>query len=265
MDKDVFKIMQKYTKHRFISLTSRGNKAILAGIRAAKERNPGKIKALTVDQGGWLTYLQYPKKLKMKLDFVKTDYGVIDLEDLKKKSLGSCFLLYSNPAGYYASQPMKDIYRICDENGCLVIMDVTGSIGSELCDGNYADILVGSFGKAKPVNLGYGGFISSKEHLNIKSDFDEKLVSELKARLHDLSKRYRIFEDLNQKIKKDLNSLKILHPEKRGINVIVRFDTESEKQMIEEYCNNNGIEYTICPRYIRVKEKAVSIEVKRAG
>ena len=48
-----------------------------------------------------------------------------------------------------------------------------------------------------------------------------------------------------------------------GHNVIVKFNTDEEKEKIINYCDKNELEYTLCPRYIRVEENAVSIEVKR--
>ena len=35
------------------------------------------------------------------------------------------------------------------------------------------------------------------------------------------------------------------------------------KQRIIDYCNENNLEFTECPRYIRINEPAISIEVKR--
>ena len=36
-----------------------------------------------------------------------------------------------------------------------------------------------------------------------------------------------------------------------------------EKEAITMYCESNGYEFTECPRYIRIIEPAISIEVKR--
>jgi len=36
-----------------------------------------------------------------------------------------------------------------------------------------------------------------------------------------------------------------------------------ERERLINYCNNEKLEYTLCPRSIRVKERAVCIEVKR--
>ena len=48
--------------------------------------------------------------------------------------------------------------------------------------------------------------------------------------------------------------------------LVERFDqhnNDEEKDKIIKYCKENNYEYTLCPRYIRVNENAVSIEVKR--
>lgn len=270
MQKKIERILKKYTKHKFVKLTPRGNKAILYAMRLARKVNP-KRRFLTVDEGGWITYLQYPLKLKFDMDLIMTDYGVIDLADLrlKLKEKDCSALIYSNPAGYYAEQPIKEIFDVCKEHGCLVILDVTGSVGTELCDGRYADIIIGSFGDRKPVNAGKGGFIS----INDNHEVFEEIVSDVQftkeelelifEKLKNVPKRYKLFENICKRIKKDLKGYEILHKDKKGVNVIVRFRNEDEKTRILMYCERNKLQYTICPRYIRVKTDAVSIEVKR--
>ncbi len=270
MKQKSIELLKEYTRHDFIELTSRGNTAIFAAFYCARKLNLDKKKVLVPDQGGWLSYLKYPKMLEMEPVEVKTDCGIIDLEDLKEKAKNANCVIYPNPAGYFAEQPIREIYEIC-KGKCFVIMDVTGSIGSELCDGEFADIMVGSFGRWKPVNLGYGGFLSSREkqHFHIPKEifnttsFDEKYLPLLYEKLKNIKKRYGLFEKINKKIKKDLKDFKILHKNKRGINVIVKFTDEKEKNKIVDYCVKNKYQFTICPRYIRVNEQAVSIEVKR--
>jgi len=309
MKEEVFNLLKKYTKHENIELISRGNEAIFAALYCAKKVNSKKA-ILTVDQGGWFSYLKYPKKLKLEVELVKTDYGVVDLKDLNGRLKGKnyCAFIYSNPAGYFAEQPIKEIYEICKKNDCLVIMDVTGSIGSALCNGEYVDFIVGSFGKWKPVNLGYGGFLTAKkkeyfekaeEIFNMSeigyrklpalagrkipisehaqkhipsfssgsvfdtTSFDEDYLPELSEKLKNVKQRYALFENINKKIKKDLKEFRILHENKGGVNVIVEFSSEKEKDKIIDYCKKNNYQFTICPRYIRVNEEAVSIEVKR--
>ena len=265
MSKNPIELIKKYTKHDYIALTSRGNTAIESAFNSAIKLSKNK-KVLVPDQGGWFSYFKYPKKMGMEVLEVKTDYGIIDLNDLKKKLDDACCFIYSNPAGYFAEQPIKEIYSIC-KGKCLVIMDVTGSIGDkDMSDGDYADFMVCSFGEWKPVNLGYGGVISAKEdtiEVQEKSKFDPSFSEKLYVNLSTVDKRLNGFYNEAKKIKNDLQDFDILHRDKTGINVIVKFNNEPEKTKITDYCEKNKYEYTLCPRYIRVNEKAISIEVKR--
>src|SRR3989338_10949169 len=187
MKQQIINILKKYTSHNFIQLTERGNTAIFAALYCARKLQLSKKIVLYPDQGGWINYYKYSKMLELGPVAVETDYGIIDLKDLKEKSKDANCFIYSQPAGYYAEQPVKEIYDVCKKNKCMVTMDVTGSIGTRLCDGNYADFCLGSFGKWKPVNLGYGGFLSAKEkeYFEIPREifntinFDEKYLPEL--------------------------------------------------------------------------------------
>jgi dTDP-4-amino-4,6-dideoxygalactose transaminase len=271
-EKIVVKI-KEFTGHEHIILTSRGNSAIYVALSLAKEfGSNGKI--LIPDQGGWLTYKQYSEKLKLKVSELETDYGVVDINDLKLKLKGSSALIFSNPASYYAEQPLEEIYDVCKEKA-VVVLDVTGSIGTNT-DGKYADILVCSFGKWKPVNIGYGGFISfndnkylefveklTEEKQNLSFEGSSEKYNQLLNQLDNLYNKYKFFSEINKKIKNDLKDFDIIHKNKKGINVIVKFEDEIEKEKIIKYCNNNKYDYVLCPKYIKVNEKAVSIEVKR--
>ena len=127
--------------------------------------------------------------------------------------------------------------------------------------------MVASFGNNKPVNLGYGGMISTnnKEFFENNKEiftttvFHEKALPELMKKLESLPKRLKFQYDRAAAIKKDLNKAKIIYPEDQGINVIIK---GKDKKVIE-YCKKNNLEYTECPRYIRINEDAISIEVKR--
>lgn len=281
---EVLDLLRKYTKHPYIALTARGNDAIMNALRSV--RSISERKAIIIpDQGGWLAYLKFPKKVGFTIEEVKTDDGLVDLDHLAELSKRAAALLYENPAGYFADQDISTIYSICNKNGCIVIMDVTGCIGDPgLCDGAFADIMVCSFGESKPVNLGSGGFISTKDPnhydvcVNVNSkpnsldnphtDETVKLINTeldlntLKIKLIDLPDRLNFLYSRSADVKNDLKSLPIIHRDKKGINVIVSSDDNTKTDIIE-YCKSHGLEYTLCPRYIRVLKPAVSIEIKR--
>lgn len=235
-------------------LVKNGNRAILYSLKIA--RNLGMKKVLIQDQGGWITYRQYPKKLKIELAELKTDYGLIDLADLEKKASSETVLLVNSMPGYHALEGMKQIEKVCNKKGCMIINDISGSIGTE--NENIGDIIVCSFGKDKPVSLGEGGMISADSKLLSGIDIEE-VDLDISGRMNSLKQRLDKINNIRNKILNDLNDYEIIHPDKHGINIIVR----NQKEKIINYCNSNNLEYTICPRYIRVDCDAVSIELKK--
>jgi hypothetical protein len=241
-----------------IQLVESGDHAILSVLRYAK--SIGKSKVLIQDQGGWLTYRDYPKKEELELIFLKTDYGLIDLDDLRIKADRNSVLLVNSLNGYFSEQPMEEIKRICSDKNCLLINDASGSVGTELA--LIGDIILCSFGKYKPINLHYGGCITFNDG-SFAGEFDEKKLEKLNSELDKLFFRLQQWTDINRKIKEDLKEFDIIHRGSKGINVIVKFKDDLEKEKIISYCNKNKYEHTLCPRYIRTMEKAVSIEVKR--
>lgn len=269
MKNKAIELLKQYTKHEHLKLLPSGDSAIFLSLFLSKQINR-KAFMLIPDQGGWLTYENYARMLGFEIVRIKTNAGVIDVKDLKEDvEKGSAFI-YQNPAGYFAAQPIDQIYNICKKVGCLVILDVTGCIGDEeMCNGDYADFIVGSFGKRKPVNHGYGGFLSTKKigfakYREMVAMFQTNFnYKRLYNKLKNVKKRLEFFYNLCEKVKKDLKDFDIIHRNKKGINVIVRFKAEIEKKALIDYCEKNNYEYTICPRYIRVMEDAVSIEIKR--
>ena len=266
----IMQSLKNYTWHENIFLAQRGNKAIFAALDLIKETSR-KNTILIPDQGGWITHLQYAKELRFNIKTLETNYGVIDPSILKENMKDAAAIIYSNPAGYFAEQPVKEIYEICRKNEVLVILDISGCIGSDFYKGGYTDMAVCSFGRWKPINLGYGGFISVKgreiyeknEGILKKLEFDESYDAALRQKLENLKKRYEFFEKTNKKIKDELKNFNILHKSKKGINVIVKFSNDDEKNKIISYCEKNKYELVVCPKLIRVNENAISIEVKR--
>ncbi len=264
--------LRALTNCKHILLTESGDHAILLGMMACRKLSNRK-NFIIPDQGGWFSYKKYPKRLGFEIVEIKTDYGIIDLDDLrgKIKDMDSAAFIYTNPAGYFAEQPSREIYSLCKDK-CLVIKDISGCIGDEkLCISKDADVVVCSFNEWKPINLGYGGFIGTNSERffsaidNHEGKFDEKCLERLIKLLENLPNRMKMLYEITERVKRDLKGFKIIHPDKKGINVIVRFDSDEEKARILEYCYRNSLEFTLCPRYIRVNEKAVSVEVKRMG
>ena len=86
---------------------------------------------------------------------------------------------------------------------------------------------------------------------------------ELYEKLSGLHKRLKEFEKISGKIKHELRDYDIIHREKKGINVIVKMHGPEEEAEIIDYCKYRGYDTTLCPRYIRVLDDAISIEIKR--
>ena len=251
-------ILKTLVHKKNITLTASGDHAIRSVLKAIN-----KDKILIQDQGGWLTYKDYAKKQKLNVIELKTDYGIIDLQDLERNADEKSALLVNSLTGYCAEQPMKEIQEICKTKKSLLINDVSGSIGTE--NAKFGDIILGSFGKDKPVNLHYGGFIATDEEIKFEGQFDETKFEALEKELTILKEKLNEWNKITNKIKQDLATFDIIHRDKKGINVIVKFNNEQEKQQLTDYCNKNNYEYTVCPRNIRVEENAISIEVKRHG
>ncbi len=264
MRQKIIQTLQKLTNHDHLEILTRGNSAIFSSLHAADKE------VLIPEEGGWLTYLQYPQKLNLKTTKVKTNNAIFDLEDLKNKSKTADAILYQNPGGYFAEQPIKEIYNICRKNNCLVILDVSGGIGTKLCDGNYADILVCSFGKWKLVEAQTGGFISCKnqELFNkIKPSFkilnDENKLKIILEKIDNLQNRINFLTEKRKQIINDLKDFNIINKDHLGFVLIVKHKDDSEKEKIISYCQKHNLGYTECPRYIRLNQKAISIEIKR--
>lgn len=246
--------LKELTGKKYIYLTKRGNDSILQALKYAKEQ--GKTKVAIQNQGGWLTYKQYPKKLKMDLIELKTDYGLLDQELLPSLDDRTVLLINSMP-GYCAYQEMREIQDFCKQKSILLINDATGSVGTKYAQ--TGDIIVGSFGKWKPVDLGKGGFIAC----DFNYGFQESELKGLDIKLDKLKQRLKGLWEISERIKHDFKEFKIIHKKFKGINVIIKFTNETEKNQIIQWCGQKGYEYTLCPRYIRVTEPAISIEVKR--
>ncbi len=259
------KLLKKYTGKKHIFFTDRGNTSIKLALKLAKDL--GKKKAFIQDQGGWITYEQFLKKLKFDYEFLQTDYGIVPLKELEAVlDEDSVLLINSMPAYFALQEDMDKIEKVCKKKKAFLINDVSGSIGLE--QGKHGDIVLGSFGKWKPLELNYGGFLAFDGDYEefFKKNSDKKLknfYNDLQKRLKELPKRIKGMKEKAEKVKEQLQRFGVVHNEKIGYNVIVRFDGPEAKLKIVEFCKLYGYEFTLCPRYIRVMDDAISIELKR--
>ena len=242
------------TTKKPVSFLKRGNEAIKQALLHAK--NQGCTRLLIPDQGGWLTYPQFGKKLGFDITHFETKDGVFGPEVLVGDHK-TVVLINSLPA-YAFNLDMQAITNHCKKHNILLINDVAASIGTK--DATYGDIIIGSFGKAKPLPLDEGGFIAGVKPTVGEPDIDYETLTEL---LKTLPTRTKEALNIAKKIKMLLPN--ISNPEHNGYVVIAPFTTDAEKEMLINLVEKQfpNIEYTICPRYIRVTRQAVSFEVKR--
>jgi hypothetical protein len=229
-------------------LVESGDHAILEALKVAKTR------VLLQDQGGWLTYRDYPKRCGLEIVFLKTVDGYLSAEELQKHVQKDDVLLLNSMPGYVALQDNVDeLFSVTKNAGALLINDCSGSIGTGVA--KVGDVLLCSFGKDKPVNVGYGGCIT----VDTKETFDFSKKGDLTKKLGQLSGRLEFLTKMNREIKKDLENFNIVHKDKTGINVIIK----GNKEEVINYCKKNKYPFTLCPRYIRISVEGVSVEVKR--
>ena len=261
----VLKELQNLTKHEHVALVNRGNAAILLAL--LKSKGP----VLSPKEGGWMTYESFARSLGKEFIHINTKAASIDLEDLKENVKEGAVFIYNSNAAYTVAQDIKQIYQICHNAKCTVVMDVGGSLGTKLCNGSYADIMLGSFGRWKLADLGKGGFISFAQEENyalikalLKACTFEEDHSNLFHKLKELPKRIKFLQTRSKKIIEDLGEFTVINKEEKyPFVVLVKFANEIERLKIATYCTKNKLEYTQCPREIRVMQDAISIEVKR--
>jgi len=250
--------LEALTGKRKIYFTQRGNASIHSSLKFAKEH--GKVRMLIQDQGGWLKYLPIGEELGFHVEKVRTNLGMLSptlLSDLDDRSV----VLWNSAPGYYAFEgKMQELHELCSKKGATLINDISGSVGNK-CS-LHGDILIGSFGRWKPIWLERGGFVASDLELPVEEhEFAQDFFISLQDKLLNLNTRVEYLLKQSSMVKQDLKGHNLIKGD--GFNVIVRFNNDQEKHVIISYCESKGLEYTICPREIRVLEQAISIEIKR--
>ncbi|WP_407463436.1 DegT/DnrJ/EryC1/StrS family aminotransferase [Methanobrevibacter sp.] len=272
--------------HKFAKLVNGGNSAILSAMNSID----GAI--LIPDQGAWNGFKQIANFLKKDLITVKTNQGLIDLDYLNESIISSSndnmidlddennksALFLTSFAAYTAEQNIKEISDFVHENNMILVEDASGAIGdweNKLANGNYSDIIIGSTGSPKIVNVEDGGFITTndnslfdKSKLLLKTNKASNITAcgiynELDFAQENLEKSIDSCLYLKEKIKNETD-FEVFHKDKRGINVIIKTDDPkslSYKLRQEFVLDSHGM-ITKCPNYNRLKEKAVALEIK---
>ena len=273
MKEAALRSIREKTKHDNVELVTRGNSAILLALTKLSLANP-ESKIYGPKEGGWLTYPKYAKALGKEYITIETNDAFVDLDDLRAKlseAPPKSIFIYHSLGGYVAKQEIELIYRFCKERDCYVVMDACGSFGTKLCDGDYADVIFASFSKWKLVDLGTGAFISFKDielYEQFKPLFSafpfqgdhEKLLDKLDG----VDERIAFLLERRKEVIEYLDTFDIVSKNSSlGFVVIVKYKNESDRMRILKYCTNHKLEYTDCPREIRILDDAISIEVKR--
>lgn len=265
MKEDVLKSLRKFTNHKEVRVMPRGNSAVFVALYCVKNASDNPM-LLIPDQGGWISFKKYPRMLNLDYRELTTHRGVVDLKELEKQlKIGATAFIMTSFAGYYAEQPLKKISALCKKYDCLLIEDASGAVtDKKLCNGKFSDIIVASFGRWKPIDLGYGGFISTNKIELLDKCKDVFSLFRVSNDIYDMLPPFlnnlrlkKIFKR-NVQIKKDLGDINVFHRKLRGLNIVTEYN-----QRVLDYCANEDLQYVLCPSYIRVNEKAISIEVKR--
>ena len=278
--------LAKITNQSHAKLVNSGNAAILVAMNSID----GAI--LIPDQGAWNGFKQIANFLNKDLITVKTNEGLIDLDNLNELIISSSennridlddennksALFLTSFAAYTAEQDLKAICDFAHKNNILVVEDASGAIGdyeNRLANGDYSDVIIGSTGSPKIVNVEDGGFITTKDDklfekssLLLKTNKASNITAcgiynELDFAKDNLKKTVDSCQYLKETIG-EKTSFNVFHKDKRGINVII--ETEDPKSLSyklrQEFVLDSHGMITKCPNYNRLKEKAVALEIK---
>jgi hypothetical protein len=264
--------IKKFTKHQHVKIVNSGSSAILSVMSTFKDS------IMIPDQGGWVGFKKLAEFCGLTINYLSTELGLIQidvLEDFIEKYSPEALFITSF-AGYMAEQPLKDIYRVCDNMGVIMVEDASGGIGDAtglLGNGEHAHVILASTGSPKTVNVGNGGFISTN-NTNIL-DSAKNILGSLRADPITCAGITAEIENAPYIISKTIETCKflksqisdfreVLHENKQGLNIGV--PDKSPKKL--GYLLRKGLTVhggsiiTVCPNYNRIKLNAVCIEIK---
>ena len=254
-------VLPKLTEQNNKALVNTGNAAIFIALFHSQQLGFNRV--IIPKDGGWFSYKYYPKLLGMEVVKAPTDWAKLNPEQLNKLAKAGSVLLYSVISGYFVLNNTKQIAEVMHKSKCLVIADVSASIGLIKLDKQEADFEVCSFGDNKPLAVGYGGFIATKFELNknlLKAfKFPEMLKEKLIATVGNLKNSWQnMLETRAELIDKLAKYCEIAHKGSLGVNIVVKgWDAQAVT-----FCKQQSLPYLKCPRYHRVNKKAISIELK---
>ncbi len=264
--------VKKFTQHEQVKIVNSGNSAILSVMSTFKDN------IMIPDQGGWIGFKKMADFCGLNIIYLPTEFGLIQIDVLKdfiEKFNPEAFFVTSF-AGYMAEQPLKEIYKVCDDMGVIMVEDASGGIGDingTFGNGEHAHVILASTGSPKTVNVGNGGFIStnnahileSAKNILIASKADPitcaGIVSEIENAPFILSKTMETCRFLKSQIN---DFREILHENKQGLNIGV-LDKNPKKlgyHLRKGLPVHGGGIITVCPNYNRVKLNSVCIEIK---
>ncbi|MBR0472947.1 MAG: hypothetical protein IJI98_09660 [Methanosphaera sp.] len=231
---------------------------------------------LVCDMGGWNGFIRSCELFDKKVEYLETDYGLINIEVLgnylEEHDIKSLYI--TSLAGYTAQQPLEKIQELCDVHDVVLIIDVSGTLGDEK-NRELGDIQVASTGSPKIVNIENGGFICN---MTDKIVFNKHLLKSLKADnvtcagiANEIRKAPEILEksiQVNRQVKKTLleNEIPVIHPEYNGLNTIIPVSSKKRAKTLaynmRKRLNMDGNIITTGPNYNRIKKASINIEVK---
>lgn len=260
--------IRNLTGHDNVKITSSGNNSIFVALSAVE----GDV--IVPDQGGWHGFKQIAGFLNRNIVTLKTDSGLINpdyLDDVEIRE-GSA-LIFTSFAGYCAEQNTRLISKYCRDNGIITIEDASAGLGDKkkrLGNGKYSDIIIASTGSPKIINVGNGGIISTdNDEIFEKTKLPQKLSKTSQivcggicCELENVGEKLELTLNATQHLKNNIENT--LHADKRGMNVIIPHSNAKEiswnlKKSLP--IDRSGF-ITTCPNYNRIKQKAVSVEIK---
>jgi len=265
--------ISKLVNEKEVFFTKRCNKSIELAMAIANEQliRTNEKSLLIQKEGGWITYQNYAKKYKLKLirlDMI--DGKIIELKNEGVELNDAILTMHSRP-GYSYDEDMNKIRDMVCKKNIFLINDCCGSIGTGAA--TTGDLIVCSFGDAKPLSAGGGGFIAAdkftkeqRDKLLIAENEAEELINfkELNLAIDLLPKKLAMWKVKKEKIEKELlkDDFNILNVGE-GINILVSFEDDIQKERLINYCKDKELEFVECPRYIRTMQRTISIEIKR--